>query len=419
MSRRILIIAYHYPPVHVSSGVHRIVNFVRYLPEYGWDPCVLTTHPRAYVKINDTNDSLVPDATVYRAFALDTSRHLSVLGRYPKYLALPDRWSSWCLGAIPAGLWMIRKYKPDVLFSTYPIATAHLIGLVLHRLSGLPWIADFRDPMTDTDYPADPRVKAAYEWIERYTLGNCAHALFTTTDSMQMLLDKHRNPEPSRCSVISNGYDEEAFLLAERQQPERAPFKGNRPVVLIHSGTLYSSERDPLPFFRAVAELAKQGHISAETLQIRLRATGEEEYYRELLDRSGVANLIKLEEPVTYSEAIAEMLSADGLLLFQAANCNHQIPAKAYEYIRARRPVLTLTDPGGNTATLMREAGLKSIARIDSMEDIRQALISFIDQIRTGNSSLPAADTVAKYSRRQKTGELAGVLQSVVGHQPR
>jgi hypothetical protein len=92
---------------------------------------------------------------VERAFALDASRQLAVRGRYPAFMARPDRWVSWWLGAVPKGLAMIRKYRPQAIWSTYPIATAHKIACTLQRLTGLPWIADFRDPMAQDGYPED------------------------------------------------------------------------------------------------------------------------------------------------------------------------------------------------------------------------------------------------------------------------
>jgi hypothetical protein len=144
--KRILMIAYHFPPLRGSSGIQRTLAFSRDLREHGWHPIVLTVNPRAYPNTGaDLMNDVPADVPVHRAFALDTSRHLSIRGRYPKFLALPDRWSSWSLGGIPAGLGLVRRYRPQVLWSTYPIATAHLIGLGLHSITGIPWVAGDRE----------------------------------------------------------------------------------------------------------------------------------------------------------------------------------------------------------------------------------------------------------------------------------
>ena len=153
--KTILMVVFHYPPLQGSSGIHRTLSFSRYLPEYGWQPVVLTTTPGAYPSVSSEGDARIPRGVpVARARAIDSARHLSFRGSHSELLALPDRWVSWWPSGVVKGLGLIRKYRPSLLWSTYPIATAHLIGLTLHRLSGIPWIADFRDPMTDKD-PGD------------------------------------------------------------------------------------------------------------------------------------------------------------------------------------------------------------------------------------------------------------------------
>jgi hypothetical protein len=123
-------IAYHYPPFCGGSGVLRTLKFSRYLPEQGWRPIALSANPRAYPQCGEEQLSEIPrSAVVERAFALDTARHLAIRGAYARWLAQPDRWSSWWFGAVPAGLRLIRTYRPEVIWSTYPIPTAHLIGL--------------------------------------------------------------------------------------------------------------------------------------------------------------------------------------------------------------------------------------------------------------------------------------------------
>ena len=102
--RKVLMIAFHYPPYQGGSGIHRSLKFSRYLRGYGWHPIVLSAHPRAYPKIGDHQLREIPlDVIVERAFALDTAKHLSFRGRYLRLLALPDQWVSWWAGAVCAG----------------------------------------------------------------------------------------------------------------------------------------------------------------------------------------------------------------------------------------------------------------------------------------------------------------------------
>jgi hypothetical protein len=112
--------------------------------------------------------------------------------------------------------------------------------------------------------------------------------------------------------------------------------------------------------------------------------------------------------------ALAEMLRASGLLVLQAANCNRQVPAKLYEYLRARRPVLALTDPRGDTAAVLRNAGIDTIAALDSREDITRAIRRFVDFVETGRAPLPDESAVKSASRHSRTRELACVLSQAV-----
>lgn len=413
MVKRVLMIAFHYPPLRGSSGIQRTLKFSRYLPEHGWHPVVLSANPRAYASTSDDQMAEIPkDVPVHRAFALDTSRHLAIGGRYLGMLALPDRWVSWWLGAVPAGLRMIRQYRPDVIWSTYPIATAHLIALALHRLTGIPWIADMRDPMTDVSYPSNPLTRKVYRWIEKQAVTHAVKVLCTTPGTIKMYQERFPEIPPSRFCVIENGYDEENFQSAESAVVASAP--GRRPFTLVHSGVIYPSERDPRPFFEALSELMQSGHITPGSLQVILRATGHDGYLKELIAQHNIESLVVLAPPVPYREALAEMLSADGLLILQASNCNHQIPAKLYEYLRARRPILALTDPAGDTASKLRAAGVNTIARLDSKSDIVRGLVHFLNTATSGQADIPTIEGARSNSRRARSKELSVVLDEAI-----
>jgi hypothetical protein len=107
------------------------------------------------------------------------------------------------------------------------------------------------------------------------------------------------------------------------------------------------------------------------------------------------------------------MLAADGLLLLQAGNCNHQIPAKLYEYLRAGRPVLALTDPAGDTAATLRQAGIDAIAMLDSEADIVRALTRFLRLARKGEAPLATPAALARHSRAARTRELAALFDDI------
>ena len=237
---RVLIVAYHFPPQAGSSGLLRSLKFCRYLPEFGWAPTVLTIDPRAYVRTDGSQmGEIPPEVNVIRAFGLDSQRHLSLGGRYLRSSALPDRWVTWLAGAIPAGLSSIRKQNIDVIFTTYPIASAVLIGYFLHVLSGKPWIVDFRDSMTEEGCPQDPLTRRIYQWIEGKAIQHGSRFIFTAPAAVRMYLERYPALKPDQCLLLPNGYDEADFegLVPQHSVRDR--------IRLLHSGLIYPWERDP------------------------------------------------------------------------------------------------------------------------------------------------------------------------------
>jgi len=382
---------------------------------------VLTAHPKAYPQISGDQLSDIPLAVpVKRAFAVDTSKAFAFKGRYLSWMALPDRWVSWLLGAVPAGLRLIREYRPKVLWSTYPIATAHLIGFILHRLTNIPWIADFRDPMTEIDpvsqqrWPGDPALWKARQWVESLTVKYCARAVFVTPGARRIYEERYPHIPSSRWKIVPNGYDEDSFHEAEKIVVGRSVGE-TAPVMLLHSGTLYPSpDRDPTAFFAALTSLRDQGKIMASRLRVVLRGSGHEDYYRALIHQSKVEDLVTLEPLIPYREALAEMLTAHGLLLFQGHDSNPAIPAKLYEYFRAGRPIFAMVDPEGDTACVLREAEIGVIAPMNAPEQIALKLTKFLNQIGNWNGMSRSISSVRNYSRQSRTSELAYLFENVL-----
>jgi glycosyltransferase involved in cell wall biosynthesis len=415
---KVLIIAYHFPPQAGSSGQLRSLKYCRYLPEHGWHPAVLTPNPRAY-EITDekTLKSIPENLPVIRSFALDTKKHMGIGGRYIRYLALPDRWVTWVLGGVPSGLRAIRENQVNVLYSTFPVMSAAVIGLLLQRLTRLPWVLDLRDPMSQADYPHDPLVRRVWTYLERACMRRVSRVICTAEATRRAYLQRYPDLlKPEMCILISNGYDEEDFkdlnILAVRPVPPE------RPVRLVHSGLIYPVERDPRPMFNAVARMKKAGRLRPDNIQIIFRAPGSEDLYRKLLEERGIEDLILLQPHVPYRQALQECADADGLLLFQAADCDMQIPAKAYEYLRIGKPVLALTTHTGDTAALLREIGGATIVSLTSEDEIYEALSGFVAALRSGTHPLPDAAKIRRYTRRAQAGQLAKVLDGLRASAP-
>jgi glycosyltransferase involved in cell wall biosynthesis len=306
----------------------------------------------------------------------------------------------------------VRRERPDVIWSTYPIATAHLIGLTLHRLTRLPWIADFRDSMTEDGYPEDPRTRAMYQWIERRVVANADRVVFTTPGTRRMYEERYPEIPQGRWTIIPNGYDEENFSTLSLEANRSSQPAG--PTTLVHSGVLYPKERDPRAFFDALALLKQQGEISERTLRIVLRASGHDNVIAPMISQRSLESIVLLAPAVPYRDALKEMVLADGLLIFQAANCNHQIPAKVYEYMRAGRPIFAITDRRGDTAETLRSAGITTIGQLDDAADLAAQLRFFLISLAKGEAPVAAKHVASRFSRRAQAKELAGLFAAVV-----
>lgn len=397
MTKKVLLIAYHFPPVAVSSGVHRIVSLANALKQQDWDVTVLSASERTYERTDArTLDEVQAGIRVIRALAFDTSRQLSVKGKYFQWMALPDNLQSWVVFAVLRGLAHIAANRPNIIISTYPIASAHLIAAILNRLTGIPWVADFRDPMAQPGYPSDPIKWKFFKWIEKTAAKRAAQLVFATPGALQEY--QHRYPEVAqeKWLLVTNGYN-------EKQYAELVPHpKRDGKIRVLHSGLVYISERNPRQLFEAISRLKNDNQITGQNFELTLRASGHEETYSSWLNELNIEDLVRLAPPIPYREALQEMFDADGLLLLQGDGCNQQIPAKAYEYLRAQKPVLALTDKSGDTAKLLLESDVANIAPLNDADEIYKAILDFIEKIKQPENPVTGAPNLSHiecYSR--------------------
>jgi hypothetical protein len=190
----------------------------------------------------------------------------------------------------------------------------------------------------------------------------------------------------------------------------RRGFEVKGPSLLLHSGVVYPTERDPTHFFEALARLRQDGLLSPADLRVRFRAAVHETLLRQLAKNHGVQDFIEVCPAIPYREALAEMMTVDALLVMQASNCNAQIPAKIYEYLRAGKPIVALTDPTGDTAGVIRAAGLDTIAALDSADAIARLLPALIRDWAQGRGALPQSLAVQQASRYGRSQGLAALL---------
>ena len=409
--KTLLMIAYHFPPSAEVSGVLRTLSMARHLAEEGWRPIILAPAPAAYPsRLESTLDLVPPGCEVVRTFALDARRHLGLRGRYPQLFALPDRWSTWRLSAVPEGLGLIERFHPRAIWSTYPIATAHWIAAGLHRRTGLPWIADFRDPVMPPAGLERGLIARSRARLERRTVREADVCVFVTERARALYAQRYAQTPHGAFEVIPNGFDERDFAHLEAV-PGSSLRKSGRPLVLVHSGVLYPQGRNPEPFFRAVSSLLGSGRLDRGSLRVVLRGSGPESYLGEMLRRYRLEEVVELAPPVSRDAALVEQCNADGLLLFQGREFNAQVPAKIYEYFRVGRPIFGLVDEAGESARLITREGVGLITNIEDSVAITGQLTKFLAGVRDGVFPALQGGALMKYSRRAGAAQLIGLLE--------
>lgn len=408
MGRTVLMIAFHFPPAAMGSGHLRTLGFARHLPAAGWDPVVLSARSLAYPRTRPLDADAIPrGCEVRRTLAFDARRHFGIAGRYPAFLAQPDRWISWWPAAVWQGLRLIRRHRVRAIWSTYPIMTAHCIARTLSRLTGLPWIADFRDPVASSVEPGNPYSVASQHRWERRVLQDAARTVFTTPGALDDYAERFPAArQDGRLAVIANGYEESAFIGLQAAPPPL----GERPLVLLHSGLLYAEGRNPVPFFEALARLKASGRIDGGKLNVVLRASGFEAAYAQETARLGIDDIVTLAPAVSNRDALVEQSNADALLLFQGSKFDRQIPAKLYEYLRIGRPIFALVGEHGDTAALLRQISGVELVPLDDATAIEARLGTLVDALRAGQAMRSEPDSLGKYSRRQGAASLARML---------
>jgi glycosyltransferase involved in cell wall biosynthesis len=371
-----------------------MVSLANVMDDSGWDVTVLTANSGSYSRTDEKSLNLVnPGVKIKRALALDASRHLAIKGKYFKWMALPDTFQSWIVFATIRGLLHSIRKTPDVIISTYPIASAHIIGLALSRLLNVPWVADFRDPMAQHGYPSDPCKWRIFKQIEEAAAKRASLLVFTTPGALATYKERYPNVPEGRWLLATNGFEENQF----QNLPSSTSDDGV--VRMLHAGLIYIHERNPEDLFKALQNLKETGQIDRNNFRLILRASGHEDIYREWLKHFEIDDIVELKAALPYRDALAEMLTMDALLLLQGAGCNEQIPAKAYEYIRARKPLLALTDHSGDTARLLTEVGRSVIAGLNVQSEIETAIIKLIDLVKSGNSDISLLQE-ARFSRK-------------------
>ena len=414
-----LFVAFHYPPEASSSGVLRTLKYSRYLPEHGWRVSVITPKESAYSVRDPKLEDQIPTGTkVVRTPYLNTKRDLSIRGIYPALFALPDIWVGWMPWAISAGKRLMASDPVDVIYSTSPHATAHLIAARLARAASKPWVADFRDPWIEEPpepgAPNGPLFRSINRWLERHVVMNSDAIVTSTTHLRDSIRQRYGSDIPQvKTRAILNGFDEADFA---NFGPSGSP-RGAR-LRIVHIGSINAEFRDPSPLFEAIARMVREGRLATSECDIAFIGGGpysETGEVRARVDAAGLSASVSFLPRIPYQQALREASAADLLLLLQASDDTvGLVPAKLYEYLRAGKPTLALVRPGAVSELLNETGGGWEVDPRDS-STLDSTLTEIVAAWRSDRLAQHCADLVAlrRFDRRALTAELACLFDEV------
>ncbi len=420
---KILLVTFQFAPHNIVGSV-RVGKMAKALKEFGHDVRVLTAAPLEYPETMpleiaaervmqtpwwNVNKPLywlarrMGRASASETYTPATSgtgrvRSLSLLAR--AMTNFPDGQMGWYLPALRAGRAIMRGWKPDLVLSSAPPFTGHMIARRLAKDAKVPWIADFRDLFSENPYTIRPTWRLNFDrWLERRVLRDAA-ACVTISEPLAKSLRLHNRP----VEVILNGYD-------PADLPKTAPVPSDTaPVTILYTGTIYPGRRDPSPLFEAVATLGPLRD------RIQLAFCGQDlRGVQAAAAKHGVLDRLKFIPTMPYRAALQAQAEADVLLLLL---WNHPdevgvLPAKLFEYVGAGRPILALGLETGSAADIIRSRDMGVVANDPAA--IAKKLRSWVEEKTiTCRIAGPAPEAKNGLSRVDQFRKLDTFLRSFV-----
>ena len=411
--RRVLIVAYYYPPVG-GIGSIRLAGFASHLPEFGWEPTVLAPHSTPH----QTDGSIrFAKSRVVRARSLEPARLMrgraasarngsGAIRAQPSArswlrpaivsLAFPDAQLGWYPAAVVAGRRLVDEQSFDAVFSSsYPV-TAHLIARTLSRHAGLPWVAEFRDPWSERFPTAVHRFAA--ERLER-NIARTADVVVVPSSAFAAHYGSRWGVE---LAAIPNGHDLDPSFGDPRDNdlPLESP-------ILAHVGTYYPGRQSLTTVWEAIAALRQAGRAP------RIRWVGElSEQAREEASSCGVLESIEVTGLVAHDRALDLLRSST--MLFASGEVDRgplgagTTAAKLFEYLASGLPILYVCNLEADAAATLGRYDGCHVVQFGDRVAARQA-------IEDGLQGRRYRREVRDLSRTARTADLARVLAEAAG----
>lgn len=431
MMRKVLYFTYYWPPAG-GPGVQRSLKFVKYLRKFGIDPIVITPHPtKASHAVSDSSlmsevpsDCVVINTNTLEPFGIyerltgkkeiprsgfANESNPGMLAKIMRFVRgnffIPDPRKGWNRYAENAALKIINTEKIDAIICSSPPHSTQLIGLQLQRKTGIPWIADMRDPWTDIYYYKQLYHTRIASWLdrrlERQVLTE-AKAVVVVSKSMKRLFEsKSQCIDPAKIHVIPNGFDLEDF-------PPVSIDKSSQ-FRMVYTGTM--SDNYPVKqVLKAMSRLNSQGMSDINLSFFGEIAPGIK---KEIL-LSDVASMVSFNSYLPHDEAIQKMRHSEMLLLIIPEIKDNEaiLTGKLFEYLAAAHPILGIGPENGDAAQIIMETGSGTMFEYSKAEEVYQFIKSHYDAWRSGKHRMNSMDRVTHYSRESLSKQLAGLIIS-------
>jgi glycosyltransferase involved in cell wall biosynthesis len=415
---KLLLVTLYFPPAG-GGGVQRPLKFASHLPALGIETHVLAPDVPG-VAHRDSELALPTQAWVHRvryvgprgdrpAERLHGKQGLARVGTQASLLGrrllVPDENVPWSTAALPAALRIVRREQIDVVLTTSPPGSLHLLGAAVQKATGVTWVADLRDSLTAHPHRRGDESRLAR--LKETAAGGVARIVAARADAIvaaaEAIAEETRALRPKgRVVTIANGCDFDDFAGLEHHPSER--------LRITHAGSFFG-RRDPKPFLRALAESGLEDVVVRFVGDFRAQD-------REFAESLGLGDRIELPGYVTRRHSLELQRDSEALLLLipEASGRGRGIlSGKVFEYLAAERPILAAVPPDGAAAQLVRDTGAGIVAGPDDVAALREALLELHARWRAGglDGAPLSPEWRERLSRGRRVEELADLLRSL------
>ena len=426
--KRALIITYYWPPAG-GPGVQRWLNFVKYFREFGIEPIVYIPDNPHYPLVDSSFNQEVPkDIEILRhpvnepyKFAKLLSKNKTkqissgiISEKEPSFIEkvllfirgnffIPDARVGWVNPSVSFLKKYISNNKIDIVVTTGPPHSLHLIGQKLQRQLDLPWLADFRDPWTTIHYHKSLRLTKASERkhkkLEASVLNNASVVTVTSPTTKKEFQEITKKP----IEVITNGYESKEEISASL----------DKKFSLVHIGSLLS-ERNPIVLWEVLSELISENKNFANDFQLKLAGTISDSVV-ESIKSYGLEPNLDLLGYISHSEALQMQHNAQVLLLLEIDREETRaiIPGKLFEYFAAQRPIVALGPKGSDIEGLIIETNSGAFFNYSEQKDLKAKITQLYSRFKEGRLDVNSKN-ISKYSRKNLTKKMAETIQRTI-----